>query len=119
MPFPAFQSGEAAETRAILVSPGPPLVVAICGEVDIQSAPELREELLRVIRRGGPQLIIDLGGVTFLDCAGLNVLVATRRRAQLEGGWVRLVRVPPQARRMISLLKLDGAFGLGTLGSVA
>lgn len=53
------------------------------------------------------------------DCAGLNVLVATRRRAQLEGGWVRLVRVPPQARRMISLLKLDWAFGLGTLGSVA
>jgi len=55
----------------------------------------------------------------FLDCAGLNVLVATRRRAQLEGGWVRLVRVPPQARRMISLLKLDWAFGLGTLGPVA
>jgi anti-sigma B factor antagonist len=119
MLFPAFQSGEAAGTRAISVSPGPPLVVAICGEVDIQSAPELREELLRVIRRGGPQLIIDLGGVTFLDCAGLNVLVATRRRAQLEGGWVRLVRVPPRARRMISLLKLDWAFGLGTLGPVA
>jgi anti-sigma B factor antagonist len=75
----------------------------------------------RLLARGrrGSQLIIDLGGVTFLDCAGLNVLVATRRRAQLEGGWVHLVRVPPQARRMISLLKLDGAFGLGTLGSVA
>jgi anti-sigma B factor antagonist len=104
---------------AISVSPGPPLVVAICGEVDIQSAPGLREELLRVIRRHGPQLIIDLSGVTFLDCAGLNVLVATRRRAQLEDGWVRLVRVPPQARRMISLLKLDWAFGLGSLESVA
>ena len=92
------------------VSPGPPPVVAICGEVDIQSSPELREELLRVIRRRGPQLIIDLGGVTFLDCAGLNVLLATRRRAELEGGWVRLVRVPPQPRRMLSLLHLDRAF---------
>jgi hypothetical protein len=87
MLFPAFQSREAAGTRAISVSPGPPLVVAICGEVDIQSAPELREELLRVIRRGGPQLIIDLGGVTFLDCAGLNMLVATRRRAQPDRGF--------------------------------
>ena len=114
MLFPAFQSGEAAGTRAISVSPRPPLVVAICGEVDIQSAPELREELLRVIRRRGPELIIDLGGVTFMDCAGLNVLVATRRRAQLEGGWVRLIRVPPQAGRMISLLRLDRAFELGT-----
>ena len=96
------------------VSQEPPPVVAICGEVDIQSAPELREELLRLIRRHGPQLIIDLGGVTFMDCAGLNVLVATRRRAKLEGGWVRLVRVPPQPRRMISLLHLDQAFELGT-----
>jgi anti-sigma B factor antagonist len=85
----------AAGTRAMSVSLELPHVVAICGEVDIQSAPELRDELLRVIRRRGPELIIDLGGVTFLDCAGLGVLLATRRRAQLEGGWVRLVRVPP------------------------
>lgn len=119
MPFAAFQSGEAAGTGAMPVSPEPPPVVALCGEVDIQSAPELREELLRVIRRRGPHLVIDLGGVTFMDCAGLNVLLATRRRAQLEGGWVRLVRVPPQARRMISLLHLDQAFELGTLASAA
>jgi anti-sigma B factor antagonist len=109
----------AAGTRAMSVSLELPPVVAICGEMDIQSAPELRDELLRVIRRRGPELIIDLGGVTFLDCAGLNVLVATRRRALLEGGWVRLVRVPPQARRMISLLRLDQAFELGTLESAA
>ena len=114
MPFAVFQSAEAAGTLAMSVCPGPPLVVAICGEVDVQSAPELREELLRVIRRSGSQLIIDLGGVTFLDCAGLGVLVATRRRGHLEGGWVRLVRVPPQAHRMISLLRLDQAFELST-----
>ena len=113
MPFAVIKSGEAAGTRAMSVSLEPPPVVAICGEVDIQSAPELRDELLRVIRRRGPELIIDLGGVTFMDCSGLGVLVATRRRAQLEGGWVRLVRVPPQARRMISRLQLDRAFELG------
>jgi anti-sigma B factor antagonist len=87
-------------------------VVAICGEIDIQSAPGLREELLGVIRRCGSQVIIDLGGVTFLDCAGINALLATRRRARLEDGWVCLVRVPPRARRMISLLQLERAFGL-------
>jgi anti-sigma B factor antagonist len=100
---------EDAEPASVPLEPEP---VAIRGDTDIQSAPGLREELLRVIRRRGPQVVIDLGGVTFLDCAGLGVLVATRRRALLEGGWVRLVRVPPQARRMISLLNLDRAFGL-------
>ena len=94
------------------ISAGTPPVVAICGEIDIQSAPGLREELLRVIRRRGPQVTIDLAGVTFLDCAGINVLLATRRRAQLEDGWVRLVRAPPQVRRMLSLLNLERAFGL-------
>jgi anti-sigma B factor antagonist len=98
------------------VSPGPPLVVAICGEV---SAPELREKLLQVIRRRGPQVTIDLAAVTFLDCAGINVLLATRRRAQLEDGWVRLVRAPPQVRRTISLLNLERAFGLSVSWSRA
>ena len=96
----------------VSVSPGSPPVATIRGEIDIQSAPGLCEELLRVIRHRGPQLTIDLAGVTFMDRAGINVLMATRRRARLEGGWVRVVRVPPRVRRMFSLLSLERAFGL-------
>jgi anti-sigma B factor antagonist len=110
-PPPTPHPGEPGDLQ-VSVSPGTPPVVAIRGEVDIQSAPELREELLQVIRRRGPQVTIDLAGVTFLDCAGINVLLATRRRAQLENGWVRLVRPPQQVRRALSLLNLEQAFGL-------
>ena len=108
---PTPRPGEPGDLR-VSVSPGAVPVVAICGEIDIQSASELREKLLQVIRRRGPQVTIDLAGVTFLDCAGINVLLATRRRAQLEDGWVRLVRAPPQVRRTLSLLNLERAFGL-------
>ena len=90
-----------------------PLVVEIPGEIDIQSAPGLRDELLRVIRRYGAQLALDLTGVTFMDCAGLNVLLATRRRARLEEGSVRVIRASPRVLRMISLLGLEKAFALG------
>jgi anti-anti-sigma factor len=72
----------------------------------------LREELLRVVRQYGPQLALDLTGVTFLDCAGVNVLLATRRRARLDGGWVRVIRASPRARRTISLLGLRETFAL-------
>lgn len=96
----------------VTVCPGTPPIVEIYGEIDIQSAPDLREELLRAIRRRGPQLALDLGGVTFMDCAGINVLLATRRRAQLEGGWIRVVRASPGAQRTISLLGLEKAFAL-------
>jgi anti-sigma B factor antagonist len=89
-----------------------PLVVEIRGEIDIQSAPGLRDELLRVIRRYGPQLALDLAGVTFMDCAGVNMLLATRRRAQLEEGSVRVVRASPRVLRMISLLGLGRAFAI-------
>jgi len=97
----------------VAVCPGPALVVEIRGEIDIQSAPELRDELLQVIRRYGPRLALDLAGVRFMDCAGLNVLLATRRRARLEQGSVRVVRASPQVLRMISLLGLEKVFALG------
>jgi anti-anti-sigma factor len=101
-----------AELR-VAVCPGFPQVVENCGEIDIQSAPGLRDELLRVIRRCGPELALDLAGVTFMDCAGLSVLLATRRRAQLEEGSVRVIRASPLVLRVISLLGLERTFALG------
>jgi anti-anti-sigma factor len=80
------------------------------GEIDIYSGAELRDELLRVLRRRGAQLILDLHEVTFMDSAGIEVLLATRRRAQLEGGWVRLVRASPCVWRMITLAGLQREF---------
>ena len=97
----------------VAVCSGSALVVEIRGEIDIQSAPELWDELLRVMRRYGPRLALDLAGVRFMDCAGLNVLLATRRRARLEEGSVRIVRASPQVLRMISLLGLEKEFALG------
>jgi anti-sigma B factor antagonist len=95
------------------VRPGTPLVVEIGGEIDVLSAPDLREELLHLIRRNGRQLALDLSGVTFIDCAGVGALVATRRRAQLEGGWLRIVRASPPVRRIIRLLGLAEALSPG------
>jgi anti-sigma B factor antagonist len=109
---PVSDRTDTADLR-VAVRSGNPLVVEICGEIDIQSAPALRDELLQVIRHYGPHLALDLSGVTFMDCAGINVLLATRRRAQLEDGSVRVIRASPRVRRMISLLGLGRAFELG------
>ena len=110
---PAFGSADAPDLR-VDVHPGVPPVVEVRGEVDVQSAPWLREELLRTMRRHGPAIALDLDGVTFLDCAGINVLLATRRRALLEGGCVRVVRPSARAWRVISLLDLQGVLTAGS-----
>jgi anti-sigma B factor antagonist len=113
MPRPPVSDRTDTADLRVVVRSGNPLVVEICGEIDIQSAPALRDELLQVIRHYGPQLALDVSGVTFMDCAGINVLLATRRRAQLEDGSVRVIRASPRVRRMISLLGLGRAFELG------
>ena len=92
------------------VRPGDQPVVKVGGEIDIYSGAELRDELLRVLRRHGAQLILDLDEVTFMDSAGIEVLLATRRRARLEGGWVRLIRASSCVRRMITLAGLQREF---------
>lgn len=113
--WPVRDLTEPADLR-VGIRPGAPPVVEVCGEIDIQSAPQLRDELLRLVRRHGPQLALDLAGVTFLDCAGVNVLLATRRRARLEGGWVQVTRASSRARRTISLLGLQEVFALCASG---
>jgi anti-sigma B factor antagonist len=90
------------------IHPGDPAVAEVTGEIDIASAPWLREMLLLAIRCHGPEICVDLAGVTFLDCSGINVLLATARRARLEGGRMRVIRPSAPAWRAIRLLNLQG-----------
>jgi len=96
----------------VSIRPGAPPVVTIRGELDVCSAPQLRDELLCVARRHRPRLSLDLRDVTFLDCAGVNVLLATRHRARLDGRWVRITRASSRTRRTLSLLGLREIFEL-------
>ena len=89
-----------------------PLVVKVSGEIDIATGPKLREELLGVMRRWGARLALDLGGVTFMDCAGINVLLAARRHARLEGGRVRVLRASRRVRKVLMLTGLHQEFAL-------
>jgi anti-sigma B factor antagonist len=87
-----------------------PLVVTVSGEIDIATGPKLREELLGAIRRHGARLALDLDGVTFMDCAGISVLLAAHRHARLEDGWVRVLRASRRARKVLMLTGLHQEF---------
>jgi anti-anti-sigma factor len=95
------------ETASLDVSIRPGPLVTISGEIDIASGSMLRDQLLCAIRRNGARLALDLSGVTFIDCAGINVLLAARRRAQLEGGSMRVLQASPRVRRVVALTRLD------------
>ncbi|WP_158220336.1 STAS domain-containing protein [Kineosporia sp. A_224] len=91
------------------MSPGEWSLVRASGDIDIATAAELDDALLAAATDEQPvrHLVLDLGAVTFLDCAGLRPLVAARRRLT-DRFW--LVNPPPQVRRLLSLTGLTDAF---------
>jgi anti-anti-sigma factor len=84
--------------------------VEVGGEIDLGSGERLREYALEVMRELGPSLAVDLAGVTFLDCGGLRVLLALRRRARLLGGHLDVVSVSTAVCRVLEILGLDKVF---------
>ena len=81
-------------------------IAELAGELDIASAPALREQLLSLLRPGSSRLYIDLSKVSFCDASGLAVLVGIGRRARLLGGFLRLAAVSPQADRVLHMTGL-------------
>lgn len=85
-------------------------VVTVSGEVDIASAPVLRETLLSVLAEGPHQLVIDLDQVTFLDSTGIGVLVAAFRRATEAGGSMGVVCHSKRSLRVLEITGLTKVF---------
>ena len=80
-----------------------PVIVTLGGELDIVSAPAVREELLSLLRPGVSQLVIDLSAIRYADASGLAVLVGTQRRAVLLGGTLRLAAPQPEVARVLAV----------------
>jgi len=89
-------------------------VLAVSGEIDIATAPSLREKLHGLLADGRLHLVIDLDEVTFLDSTALGVLVGVLKRARTEGRELRIVCNQPRVRKVFEITRLDSAFDLCT-----
>ena len=84
--------------------------MAVSGEIDISSAPVVRERLIGLPRPQASRVIIDLSGVTFCDASGLAVLVGASQRAGLLGGVLRLAAPAPMMATVLRLTGLHSRF---------
>ena len=85
-------------------------VVWASGDVDTNVAEVFRDMMLSVMRRHSSSLLLDLSGVSFMDCAGLRALLMTRRLAAMRGGSVCLIAESPAVHRIIDLLGVRDVF---------
>jgi anti-sigma B factor antagonist len=80
-------------------------VVAVSGELDMATATSMRETVLGLQDTCPRRVVADLSGVTFIDCQGLNTLLALDDAAHDEG-WTFVVR--ERSRSVARQLALSG-----------
>src|SRR5271156_1646021 len=87
-------------------------VVAVGGEIDVYSAPKLREKLISLVEAGSYHLIIDMEAVEFLDSTGLGVLVGGLKRVRAHDGWIDLVCTQERILKIFRITGLTKVFGI-------
>lgn len=85
---------------------GPYTVVGVAGELDVATAPALRDVVLGLLNRGVDHLVIDLRGVTFVDSTGVGSLLRIHHRQGLLGGTVHFVADQPSVLRVLDVMQL-------------
>jgi anti-anti-sigma factor len=83
------------------------VIALLRGDLDLASAPALREEFLGLLGPGASRLVIDLSAVGHADASGVAVLVGAGRRAVLLGGWLRLAAPAPAVIRVLAVTGLN------------
>lgn len=85
-------------------------VLAVTGEVDVATAPRLREQLVGLVTEGRHRIAVDLEGVDFLDSTGLGVLVGALKRVRTHDGELALVCTQPRILKVFEITGLTKVF---------
>jgi anti-sigma B factor antagonist len=91
---------------------GAPPVVGVSGEVDVYSAPKLKECLTDLLESGASTVVVDLSEVAFLDSTGLGALVEARAATSEAGGSLPLVCSQERILKLFTITGLDGVFAI-------
>jgi anti-anti-sigma factor len=93
---------------------GPPTVLRPSGELDIAGAGDLVAAIDRECSEHH-DLTIDLSALTFIDCAGLRVLLYASARTTSDGSTFRLIRGPERVQRLFRLTGVEARLPFGPL----
>lgn len=80
-------------------------IVVVGGEIDVYTAPRLRDKITELVGSGVYDLVIDMEAVEFLDSTGLGVLVGGLKKVRAHGGSLRLVCTQ---ERLLKIFRITG-----------
>ncbi|MEK6673686.1 MAG: STAS domain-containing protein [Nitrospirota bacterium] len=85
-------------------------MIALSGEVDMYTSPELREEMMNLIRRRTSPLFVDFSGVSYIDSSGIATFVEGLKGIMSYNGKLKLVGIPDRIMEIFNFSKLDRVF---------
>jgi anti-anti-sigma factor len=94
-------------------------LVSVEGDVDINSAPWLQQCLMQLLEGNGCRLLVDLSGVTFIDCFATRLLAETYRRTGGRSCSIQFVALSKPVKRLAELTGLAGELPVATLFAAA
>ncbi len=78
------------------------------GEIDHHSAAQMRREIDEAVGQSQPEtLVLDFGGVTFMDSSGIGLVMGRYRLVHEYGGLVRVQNPPPHIRKVMKVAGLE------------
>jgi anti-sigma B factor antagonist len=82
-------------------------VLSVNGELDVATAPRLRQEAVKLVTGGATQMAIDLSGCGFLDSTGLGVIIGILKRVRGHEGELVIVGAEPHVRKVFEITRVS------------
>ena len=80
-------------------------IVAVGGEIDVYTAPKLRDKITELVGQGSYHLVVDMQQVEFLDSTGLGVLVGGLKKVRAHDGSLQLIC---NQDRLLKIFRITG-----------
>jgi anti-sigma B factor antagonist len=87
-------------------------IVSLEGELDLATAPQLREQLVTLAEQDDSDIVVDLTRLAFIDSTGLSVLVMALNRSRTNGGSMVLRNPSDSVMRILEITGLVSVFGI-------
>lgn len=87
-------------------------IITVDGELDLYTAPRLKEQLLAVIGDGTLKIVIDMAGVHFIDSSALGVLIGGVKRLKPNDGRMVLVSIDENVNWIFQITGLTSVFDI-------
>jgi len=87
-------------------------LIQLEGEVDVYTAPQLKQQIISLLDGGARHVIVNLSGVDYLDSTALGVLIGGLKRLRERDGNLELICPNPRIKRIFEITGLDRIFNI-------